>query len=66
MLGDSTDILWLPALPGFRVGLAPETARGYADAVRPFLAGREDAGELGLADLTAVEVTAFRGGCLSG
>ena len=29
-------------------GLAATTARGYADMVRPFLAQREPAGELGL------------------
>jgi integrase/recombinase XerD len=40
-------------------GLAAVTARGYADMVRPFLAGREEAGELALADLTAGKVTAF-------
>ena len=40
-------------------GLAVVTARGYADMVRPFLAGREVAGGLALADLTAAEVTAF-------
>jgi site-specific recombinase XerD len=40
-------------------GLVPETGRGYADFVRPFLAGRERAGELDLAGLTAGEVTAF-------
>jgi site-specific recombinase XerD len=40
-------------------GLAPETARGYADFVRPFLAGREKAGGLDLAALTAAEVTVF-------
>ncbi len=40
-------------------GLARETARGYADFVRPFLAGRERAGGLDLAGLTAAEVTAF-------
>jgi site-specific recombinase XerD len=40
-------------------GLAATTARGYADMVRPFLAGREDAGGLGLGELTAAEVTAF-------
>ena len=28
-------------------GLAATTARGYADMVRPFLAGREDSGGLG-------------------
>ena len=40
-------------------GLAATTARGYADMVRPFLAGREEAGGLGLGELTAAEVTAF-------
>jgi integrase/recombinase XerD len=40
-------------------GLAVVTARGYADMVRPFLAGREEADGLALADLTAAEVTAF-------
>jgi site-specific recombinase XerD len=40
-------------------GLVPETARGYAGAVRPFLAGRQDAGGLRLEDLTAADVTAF-------
>jgi integrase/recombinase XerD len=40
-------------------GLAATTARGYADMVHPFLAGREDAGGLGLGELTAAEVTAF-------
>lgn len=40
-------------------GLAVVTARGYADMVRPFLAGREENGGLALADLTAAEVTAF-------
>jgi site-specific recombinase XerD len=40
-------------------GLVPETARGYVDAVRPFLAGREKAGGLELGRLTAGEVTAF-------
>jgi integrase/recombinase XerD len=40
-------------------GLAVVTARGYADMVRPFLAEREEAGGLALADLTAAEVTAF-------
>jgi integrase/recombinase XerD len=40
-------------------GLAVRTARGYADMVRPFLAGCERAGGLGLEDLTAAEVTAF-------
>jgi site-specific recombinase XerD len=39
--------------------LVPETARGYADAVRSFLGGRQDAGGLGLEDLTAADVTAF-------
>ena len=36
-----------------------ETARGYADFVRPFLAGREKAGRLDLTGLTAAEVTGF-------
>jgi integrase/recombinase XerD len=40
-------------------GLAATTARGYADMVRPFLAGREEASVLTLADVTAAEVTAF-------
>jgi len=40
-------------------GVVPETARGYVDAVRPFLGGREQAGELDLGSLTAGEVTAF-------
>jgi integrase/recombinase XerD len=40
-------------------GLTPATARGYADSVRPFLAGREKAGVLDLAGLTAAEVTRF-------
>jgi integrase/recombinase XerD len=40
-------------------GLVAETARGYADFVRPFLAGRQKAGSLDLAGLTAAEVTAF-------
>jgi site-specific recombinase XerD len=40
-------------------GLAATTARGYVDMVRPFLAGREEAGGLGLGQLTAAEVTAF-------
>src|SRR5436190_14216942 len=40
-------------------GLAAATARGYADMVRPFLAGRQEAGGLGLGQLTAAEVTAF-------
>ena len=40
-------------------GLAATTARGYADMVRPFLAGRQDDGGLGLGQLTAAEVTAF-------
>ena len=35
------------------------TARGYADMVRPFLAGREEASGLAVPDLTAAEVTAF-------
>jgi site-specific recombinase XerD len=40
-------------------GLVPETARGYADFVRPFLAGREKDGGLRLEELTAAGVTAF-------
>jgi integrase/recombinase XerD len=40
-------------------GLVRETARGYADFVRPFLAGREKAGRLDLTVLTAAEVTGF-------
>jgi integrase/recombinase XerD len=40
-------------------GVTPGTARGYVDAVRPFAAGREHAGELDLAGLTAAEVTGF-------
>ncbi len=40
-------------------GLAATTARGYADMVRPFLTGREQAGGLSLGELTAAEVTAF-------
>ena len=40
-------------------GVVPETARGYVDAVRPFVAGREQAGGLDLGRLTAGEVTAF-------
>jgi integrase/recombinase XerD len=40
-------------------GVAATTARGYADMVRPFLAGREDAGQVALASVTAAEVTAF-------
>jgi integrase/recombinase XerD len=40
-------------------GLVTATARGYADMVRPFLAGRQQAGELALAGVTAAEVTAF-------
>jgi integrase/recombinase XerD len=40
-------------------GLVPETGRGYADAVRPFLAGREKAGGVDLSTLTAGEVTGF-------
>ena len=39
--------------------LTPRTARGYVDAVRPFAAGRDHAGELDLAGLTAAEVTGF-------
>lgn len=40
-------------------GLAATTARGYVDAVRGFVTGREGDGELDLAGLTAREVTAF-------
>ena len=40
-------------------GLVETTARGYADAVRPFLAGREAPGGLDLAGLTAADVTRF-------
>jgi len=40
-------------------GLVPETARGYADFVRPFVAGRQRDGVLDLSGLTAAEVTAF-------
>ena len=40
-------------------GLASSTARDYAGLVRPFLAQREAAGGLNLAQLTAAEVTAF-------
>lgn len=40
-------------------GLTGGTVRGYADRVRPFLAGRDRAGVLDLAGLTAAEVTAF-------
>jgi site-specific recombinase XerD len=40
-------------------GLAATTVRCYADMVRPFLAGREVAGGLALADVTAAEVTAY-------
>jgi site-specific recombinase XerD len=40
-------------------GLAAGTARGYLDAVRPFLDGREAAGGLRLERLTAAEVCAF-------
>jgi integrase/recombinase XerD len=40
-------------------GVAVTTARGYADMVRPFLAGREEAGGIALAGVTAAEVTAF-------
>jgi integrase/recombinase XerD len=40
-------------------GLGCATARDYADRVRPFLAGRERAGGLDLASLTAAEVTGF-------
>ena len=47
-------------------GLTPATARGYADMVRPFLAGREQSGGLGLAGLTAAEVTRFVAGTCPG
>jgi site-specific recombinase XerD len=40
-------------------GLAARTARGYVDAVRPFLDAREAAGGLRLERLSAAEVTAF-------
>jgi integrase/recombinase XerD len=40
-------------------GLAGTTARGYADMVRPFLAGRDETDGLGLGQLTAAEVTGF-------
>ena len=40
-------------------GLADTTARGYADMVRPFLAGRDEPDGLGLGQLTAAEVTGF-------
>jgi site-specific recombinase XerD len=40
-------------------GLGCATARDYVVKVRPFLAGRERAGGLDLASLTAAEVTAF-------
>ncbi len=40
-------------------GLTPGTARGYADAVRPFAAARDTAGAAGLSGLTAAEVTGF-------
>jgi site-specific recombinase XerD len=40
-------------------GVAVTTARGYADMVRPFLVGREEAGGIALASVTAAEVTAF-------
>jgi site-specific recombinase XerD len=39
--------------------LAPTTARGYLDAVRPFLAARTCPTGLDLADLTAADITAF-------
>ncbi|MGH2781760.1 MAG: tyrosine-type recombinase/integrase [Thermoleophilaceae bacterium] len=39
--------------------LAPTTARGYLDAVRPFLAGRVTPAGLDLADLTAADITTF-------
>lgn len=40
-------------------GLTPQTARGYVDAVRGFLAGRVTPDGLDLASLTAGDVTAF-------
>jgi site-specific recombinase XerD len=40
-------------------GLGPATARDYAAKARAFVAGREMAGGLDLAGLTAAEVTAF-------
>ena len=40
-------------------GLAEKTARGYVDAVRPFLARRASTDGLGLAGLTAGDVTGF-------
>lgn len=40
-------------------GLAPTTARGYVDAVRPFLVSRVTPAGLDLADLTAADITAF-------
>lgn len=40
-------------------GLTEATARCYADRVRSFVAGREHAGELDLAGVTAAEVSAF-------
>lgn len=40
-------------------GLVTPTARGYADMVRPFLAGRATAGGFDLEQLTAGDVTAF-------
>lgn len=39
--------------------LAPTTARGYADAVRPFLECRVSPAGLDLADLTVADITAF-------
>lgn len=40
-------------------GLTAATARGYVDAVRGFVTGREVGGELDLAGLTAEQVTGF-------
>ena len=40
-------------------GLTATTARGYVDAVRKFVTGREVDGELEMAKLNAAEVTAF-------
>ena len=40
-------------------GLDVRTARGYVDAVRPFVAGRSGVDGLDLAGLAAADVTAF-------
>jgi len=47
-------------------GLVTSTARGYADMVRPFLAGRATAGGFDLEHLTAGDVTGFVLGECSG